>query len=449
MTPPRALLTLALALLAAGSARAQDCLTGDTLADQRAIVDFRAALDSVCPCDAAATRGIYKHCAKNVLTSTVVAGDLRQECETAMKRLVKNASCGTKKSPCGKVKPSAAVPVSCRVKRATACTDRSSFDQTSCADLDFCNDVVDWTAGSCSDVRVRGPFEAGVRTIQMTKQSVVDPNEPRVLDVVVWYPTTAGAGPINPSMQGVIDAPVDLSGGPYPVLLFSHGSCGYPLQSTFLLPLIASRGYVVIAPPHPGNTIFEFPNCGTPQVQVRSAAERPQDVIFALDQMLAASADTNSPFAGALDPTRIGMSGHSFGGFTTFFVTNQDSRIKVAIPMAPATPVTNASFHVPSLMMLGAIDSVINLGTARQAYANSDAPKYHVEIQHAGHYAFSNLCFPSADCMPPATLEQDEAHLQVLRYVIPFVEWKLGGDERFAAFFEQPLPPGSTLEAVP
>jgi hypothetical protein len=37
----------------------------------------------------------------------------------------------------------------------------------------------------------------------------------------------------------------------------------------------------------------------------------------------------------------------------------------------------------------------------------------------------------------------------VLRYVIPFVEWKLAGDERFAAFFDQPLPPGSTFEAVP
>lgn len=448
MTLPRTLLVLALGLIAAGSSQAQDCLTGDTLADQRAIVDFRAALDSVCPCDAATSRGVYKRCAKTILTSTVVAGDLRSECETAMKRLVKNASCGTTKSPCGKVKPSAAVPVSCKVKRPTACTDRSSFDQTSCPDQDFCNDVVDWTAGTCSDVRVRGPFEAGVRTIQMTKQSVVDPSQPRVLDVVVWYPTAAGSGPINPSMQGVIDAPVDLSGGPYPVLLFSHGSCGYPLQSTFLLPLIASRGYVVIAPPHPGNTIFEFPTCGTPQAQVPSAAERPQDMIFALDQMLAASADTNSPFAGALDSTRIGMSGHSFGGFTTFLVTNMDSRIKVAIPMAPATPL-NGAFHVPSLMMLGAIDSVINLNAARQAYTNSDAPKYHVEIQHAGHFAFSNLCFPSADCMPPATLEQDEAHLQVLRYVIPFVEWKLGGDERFAAFFEQPLPPGSTLESAP
>ena len=57
----------------------------------------------------------------------------------------------------------------------------------------------------------------------------------------------------------------------------------------------------------------------------------------ALDSLLAESANASSPFFGALDASRMGMSGHSFGGFTVFFVVNQDSRFKVAIPMAPAT----------------------------------------------------------------------------------------------------------------
>src|SRR6185369_16743476 len=113
------------------------------------------------------------------------------------------------------------------------------YDQTACPDQTHCVDVVDWTAGTCSDVRARGPYEAGVRRITMTKQSVVHPEEERVLDTVVWYPTTAGAGPIDGATGAVVDAPIDASGGPYPVLLFSHGSCAYPLQSVFLLPLIA------------------------------------------------------------------------------------------------------------------------------------------------------------------------------------------------------------------
>ena len=106
--------------------------------------------------------------------------------------------------------------------------------------------------------------------------------------------------PIDAATGGVLNAPVDGSGGPYPVLLFSHGSCGYPLQSTFLLPLIASRGYIVVAPPHPGNTLFEYPTCGTQTAQLNSAFERPQDIIFALDQMLAANADDATIAIGAL-----------------------------------------------------------------------------------------------------------------------------------------------------
>jgi dienelactone hydrolase len=437
-------------LLTAGGARAQDaCLTGtSTLGDQRALATLRADTETACPCETAATRGSWRRCAKTVLKAAVAGATLRAECEKTAKGVIKGATCGTTRDTCGRVQPEGKTVVSCRVKRTSACTDKSKYDQTTCPEHTHCADVVDWTAGTCSDVRVRGPFQAGVRTITMTKESVVHPGEDRVLDTVVWYPTTPGAGPIDGATNAVLNAPVDLSGGPYPVLLFSHGSCGYPLQSTFLTPLLAARGYVVIAPPHPGNTFFQFPSCGTPQVQLESAQERPQDVIFALDQMLAASADPGSEFFGALDPTRIGMSGHSFGGFTTFFVIGLDPRFKVAIPMAPATPGTNASLDVPSLMMLGAVDSVVDNATARTAYGNSASPRYKVEIEHAGHYAFSNLCFPSPDCNPPTTLTQDEAHAQVLRYVIPFLERHLKGDDTFAAFFEAP-PPGVLFDAAP
>src|SRR5262249_16658478 len=63
----------------------------------------------------------------------------------------------------------------------------------------------------------------------------------------------------------------------------------------------------------------------------------------------------------------------------------------------------------------------VNLPAIRTAYANAHAPKFLVEIADAGHYAFSNGCFPSPDCAPPATLTQDEAHERVLRYPLPFL----------------------------
>ena len=45
--------------------------------------------------------------------------------------------------------------------------------------------------------------------------------------------------------------PADPDGGPYPLVLFSHGFAGYRLQSTFLTTHLASWGFVVAAVEHP------------------------------------------------------------------------------------------------------------------------------------------------------------------------------------------------------
>ncbi len=404
--------------------RADDaCLTGASmLGDQRGMATARANLETTCPCAAAKSRSTFRRCGKGVLAAAVGDATLRAACEKTAKRTIKTASCGTQQVPCGRVQPAADVVASCKVRRASTCTDRTRFEQTACSDATYCADVVDWTAGTCSDVRAPGPYGVGARVITLTKQSVVTPAETRQLDVVVWYPTAAGAGPIDARYDGVLDAPVDGSGGPYPVVMFSHGSCGFPAQSLFLWPLVASRGYVVIAPPHPGNTLFEFPTCTTPQAQVASALERPQDVRFALDAMLAENANPGSAFFGVLDPTRIGMSGHSFGGFTTYLAATQDSRYRVAVPMAPAVPASHPVLTMPSLTLISAADSIVNNDATRGQYDLAATPKYLVEIANTGHFAYSDGCFPSPDCNPPVTLTQDEAHVAVLRWVIPFLD---------------------------
>lgn len=442
------MLAIAATLLLADPATAlEKCLTGgSTLGDQRALAALRTAIDAACPCASytgqpGAKRSDYRRCARAVRDQAHVSGGLRKECRANATRGYADTTCGTVGNvACGRVTPtSKAKPVSCTIKRADRCQDGTKFTETACGGMTHCSDVVDWTAGTCVDVRQKNPFEAGVRTITFTKQSVAVPANSRPLDTVIWYPTTPGAGPINGSYGAVVNAPLAASGAPYPVLLFSHGSCGYPLQSIFLTSLLAAQGFVVIAPPHPGNTINEFPNCGTPQAQVNSFLERPQDVIFVLDQMLAENANPASPFFGALDPDRVGMSGHSFGGLTTYLVEAIEPRVKVAIPMAAAV-VGTQSMSVPSLSMLGAVDSVVNNASIRTVYASSEAPKFLVEIQKAGHYAFSGLCFPTSDCNPPVTLTQDEAHGHVLRWVRPFLEVYLNGNQDFSAFFLKPLP---------
>jgi predicted dienelactone hydrolase len=447
---PALVLLLAL-LLSAGPVTAEDaCLAGGSvLEDERALAALRAATEAACPCAAATRRGPYQRCARATLAAALAGGMLRAACERHARTVVKGAICGTRnRIACGRVEERGGGPPTCRPKRAARCTPPRPFTEMACTGETHCADVVEWTAGTCLDPRDLGPWAPGVRIVRLTKPSAVDPTQARVLDTVVWYPAPPGSAPLAPAYRAVVNAPVDRSGGPYPLLLFSHGSCGVPNQSLFLTALLASWGFVVAAPPHPGNTLAEFPACRSSSAVVASAVERPQDVLFALEAMLAADGDPASPFLGAIDETRLGMSGHSFGGFTTYVTVPLEPRFRAAVPMAPAVP-GSPVLAIPSLTLIGAIDSVVNNAPTRTAYAAAQSPKYFVEVGDAGHYAFSDLCFPSPDCDPPTTRTQDEAHALVLRFVLPFLQVHLAGDARFAPLLGAPPPAGVAFAAAP
>ncbi len=428
-------------LLAPVASGATTCLTASfALDDQRALAGLRATTETACPCDAFTRRGDYQRCARGVLGAAVQSATLRPDCLRTARHVVKGASCGSDKVPCGRVQLRDQV-AGCRLSRVAACAGGGKTAKTACTAETHCADVVDWSAGTCFDVREPGPFAPGFRAIQYTKDSVTSPGTPRVLDTGIWYPAPAGSGPVSAATGGVENAPLDPSGGPYPLVLFSHGLCGYPQQSKFLTPLLASYGFVVVAPPHPGNTLFELPTCASGAAIGASLVERPQDVVFVLDQILAADQDPASPLFAAIDEDRIAMTGHSFGGLTTYLVTAIEPRVQVAVAMAPAA-LASSTLPVPSLTLLGAVDGVVSNDAARAAYERSVAPKLLVEIEHAGHYAFSDFCRAGSDCNPPTTLTPDEAHDAVLRFVLPFLKRHLAGDATWAPLLEPPAQPG-------
>lgn len=475
--PLLATLLLVTCLVTPSAARAA-CRSGDTaLADERALATLRTDLEASCPCaaydgSAGASRRDYRACASAFVDQALASGALAADCAATADELIEGSVCGTRGVACATVAGTSSPRASCKVTSAASCRSVSTrrnrlpvgldgiaatpptspfvtggAARRACTTEEFCADVVEWTAGTCIDTRADGPYTAGFRDVRLVKPSVNDPSQERVLNAVVWYPTTRGAGPIETGSRAVRDAPLDLSGGPYPVVMFSHGSCGFERQSLFLTPWLATHGFVVVAVPHPGNTLFDFPNCRTGDAQVKSAAERPRDIVFALDWILAANEDPASPFFGAIDEHRLGMSGHSFGGLTTYLATALDDRFTVAVPMAPATGPSSA-LHIPSLTMYGVIDSVVNNPGIVAAFDRSDSPKRLVGIEDAGHYAFSDGCFPSADCDPPRTLTQDEAHERVKRQILPFLKVYLAGDQSYAPFLTTPPPPGvvSTAE---
>ncbi|HTU59699.1 MAG TPA: alpha/beta fold hydrolase, partial [Polyangiales bacterium] len=102
-----------------------------------------------------------------------------------------------------------------------------------------------------------------------------------------------------------------VEGETYPIITWGNGTCAAPEGYGALLRYVASHGFFVIAP----NSRW----VGSGEAQRKG-----------IDYMLAANADSASPFYQKLDPERIGAMGHSQGGSGTQMASS-DSRIKAAI----------------------------------------------------------------------------------------------------------------------
>jgi predicted dienelactone hydrolase len=214
---------------------------------------------------------------------------------------------------------------------------------------------------------------------QFIPQSVID-----VLGPIEFPPVPTGA---------VRDAPLRSPEEPYPVVVFSHGFGGMRLQSVDYTVHLASRGYVVVAADHPGRMLTDLLPCmfspfleGCDLSGMGGADPAVEDVAAVADWVEAAA--VNGPFAGAIDPARMGLSGHSAGGGTVDEVADLDPRFSVFLSMAAgAAPATDA----PVLLMDGTCDGIIPDAAVVDAWESRTASTL-IQIQGAGHLAFADLC---------------------------------------------------------
>jgi len=94
-------------------------------------------------------------------------------------------------------------------------------------------------------------YRVGYRILELEYGS---DDEKKVLTLAVWYPTTAPAkrhvygGPTTGNVA--LDAAPCHSGGPYSLLVFSHGYGGSGLGAVFFTEPLAARGWIVVAPDH-------------------------------------------------------------------------------------------------------------------------------------------------------------------------------------------------------
>ncbi|MFN8558600.1 MAG: alpha/beta fold hydrolase [Dehalococcoidia bacterium] len=300
-----------------------------------------------------------------------------------------------------------------------------------------------------------GPYGVGVTTRTFSRLSWTT-GEPRSLEIVIWYPAAGvSGGTVAPLLRAVPEA-TPSTAGPFPVLIFSHGAGSTPAQSAFLTSHLASHGYVVAAPPHPGATWDDCPGCGAVERQQRllrdSTINRPGDVSFALDMMAALNADTGSTFRGALDVTRAAVIGHSWGGYTAVMAAATDRRFRAAVALAPVVNDTledaAALVQAPTLVMGGRLDHVTPFRQQERLFARLPAgvPHFLVGLPLGGHTAFSDVCPPDSPGCRPGELA-DDAHPLVGAYTVAFLNRYLRGDERYVPVFGPTLG-GSDVEFV-
>jgi predicted dienelactone hydrolase len=103
-------------------------------------------------------------------------------------------------------------------------------------------------------------------------------------------------------------AVVDLTKGPYPLVILSHGFAITASSYAWLAEHLASHGMVVIAPHHRESL--------DPALLWRSTFERPADLHNVL-AFVDAQVRPGGEFEDAIDSQNVAIAGHSYGGYTT------------------------------------------------------------------------------------------------------------------------------------
>ncbi len=307
-----------------------------------------------------------------------------------------------------------------------------------------------------------GPYPVGVKTLTLFDAARLDVtgSGPRPVTVEVYYPSTdAAIAGVPRDLITVLGVPilrtpsyrdVAIAPGPFPMVLFSHGNNGIRIQSFFFAAHLASHGYVVASPDHRGNT---FVDTLLGIVDPNVAANRPLDMSFVLDQFLAYDSEPDNFFADAVDPARLGASGHSFGGYTALALaggagpagTFTDPRVKAIMPQAPAAPFGDAFFtsiHIPTLLVGGSLDETTpfeeNQEHPFEALPSGAEIVALAELTDAGHFTFSDFCEVPRDLLAflggfdeacePRHLPWRRAHDIVKYLALNFFDAALNGD---------------------
>jgi pimeloyl-ACP methyl ester carboxylesterase len=254
-----------------------------------------------------------------------------------------------------------------------------------------------------ADPSVRGPWTVGARTVMVDG-----------FKVEVWYPAALDSDPaleekvydireqLPPSEVATIpdeDNPwqpcdcvdglqIDDEHGPYPLVVFIHGTAGFRTQSLAQMTHWASRGFVVAAADYEGLRLAHLLSLLCPDDGGTQALSADTDAVFSA---IGEASGELEFLAGRVDLTRAALVGHSAGGGAAADGADK-AGVRVVIPMA-SSGATVASATLESTLFLGGTgDGVVDYSGTQGAYAMNVAPKRLVGLDNAGHLAFSEMC---------------------------------------------------------
>jgi predicted dienelactone hydrolase len=155
-------------------------------------------------------------------------------------------------------------------------------------------------------------FPAGMRQLEF-----IDAQDGgRHLALTVFYPALGRAAarfvmPFFANLDLYKDAEPAFDGGKRPLVMLSHGRGSNGLYYAWFGEFLASRGYIVAALNHYRANTYD----ATIAYLANKLWQRPRDIALSISFLL------DDPFWGKLiDASRIGVAGHSQGGFTALWV---------------------------------------------------------------------------------------------------------------------------------
>ena len=243
-----------------------------------------------------------------------------------------------------------------------------------------------------------GDLPVGVRTLELAE-------EPGQQPLSVWYPADSDAvagmetevfdsaeaipaafrSLIPESMQSAVetnsyrDAPL-ADGGPYPVVIYSHGFGGHRDVAIFLTTHMASHGFIVASPEHIHRNL--------PAQAFGTAESNPEKDQADIANTLAA---LESALGGAVDTARVGVIGHSAGARTALDAL-ANTAVLAAIPLAGGGAVPPEGADKQILVIVAELDITVPTDRSLASYDSAPGPKTFVNLAQAGHNSFTDSC---------------------------------------------------------